>query len=96
MEDFYDECLQLGLQVAAVVNRQIYTHPSPGWDFGSPRWILGLMYMASILHPDRCTFNILDEADAFYRNFYGIPFDPLDTNRSFSKPNRQWRWLEKD
>ena len=94
VEDFYTECLQRGLQVAAVENRRIYVHPSPGWDFGSPRWILGLMYMVSILHPDRCAFNIMDEADAFYRNFYGIPFDPLDANRSFSKPNRRWRWLE--
>ncbi len=94
VEDFYTECLQLGLQVAAVENRQIFTHPFPGWDFGSPRWILGLMFMASILHPDRCAFNIMDEADAFYRNFYGTPFDPLDTNRSFSKPNRRWRWPE--
>lgn len=94
VEDFYTECQQLGLQIAAVENRQIFTHPSPGWDFGSPRWILGLMYMASILHPDRCAFHILDEADAFYRNFYGIPFDPLETNRSFSKPDRRWRWPE--
>ncbi|MBI5591733.1 MAG: radical SAM protein [Deltaproteobacteria bacterium] len=94
VEDFYTECLQRGIQVAAVENRKIFTHPSPGWDFGSPRWILGLMYIASILHPDRCTFNTKDEADAFYRNFYGIPFDPLDTNRSFSKPDRHWRWPE--
>ena len=94
VEDFYTECLQRGLQVAAVENRRIYAHPSPGWDFGSPRWILGLMYIASILHPDRCTFNIMDEANAFYRNFYGVPFDPLDANRSFSKPNRRWRWQE--
>jgi hypothetical protein len=52
------------------------------------------MYIASILHPDRCTFDIMFEADAFYRNFYGSHFDPLDANRSFSKPNRHWRWLE--
>jgi hypothetical protein len=52
------------------------------------------MYIASILHPDRCTFDIMFEADAFYRNFYGSYFDPLDANRSFSKPNRHWRWLE--
>jgi pyruvate formate lyase activating enzyme len=93
-EDFHAECLEQDIRVDAVKKRQIYNHPCPGWDFGSPRWILGLMYIASILHPDRCFFNIMAEADAFYRDFYGIPFDPLDANRSFSKPSRQWRWEE--
>ena len=73
---------------------RIYNHPCPGWDFGSPRWILGLMYIASILHPGRCSFDITAEADAFYHEFYGIPFDPLDANRSFGKPSRYWRWEE--
>ena len=52
------------------------------------------MYIASILHPDRCGFNIMAEADAFYRDFYDSPFDPHDTNRSFSKPHRRWQWKE--
>jgi pyruvate formate lyase activating enzyme len=94
VDDFYTECLQHGLQVDAVLNRRIHVHPAPGWDFGSPRWILGLMYIASILHPDRCGFNIMAEADAFYRDFYDSPFDPHDTNRSFSKPHRRWQWKE--
>jgi pyruvate formate lyase activating enzyme len=93
-DDFHAECLLHDIHVEAVQNRRIYNHPSPGWDFGSPRWILGLMYIASILHPDRCAFNITAEADAFYCDFYGIPFDPLDANRSFSKPSRHWRWRE--
>jgi pyruvate formate lyase activating enzyme len=91
-EDFHAECLRHDIHVEAVRTRRIYTHPSPGWDFGSPRWILGLMYIASILHPERCAFDITAEADAFYREFYDIPFDPLDANRSFSKPSRHWRW----
>ena len=94
VDDFYTECLQHGLQIDAVRNRRIHVHPAPGWDFGSPRWILGLMYIASILHPDRCGFNIMAEADAFYRDFYDSPFDPHDTNRSFSKPHRRWQWKE--
>jgi pyruvate formate lyase activating enzyme len=93
-EDFHTQCLEQDIRVEAVRKHRIYNHPSPGWDFGSPRWILGLMYIASILHPDRCAFNITAEADAFYRDFYGIPFDPLDANRSFSKPSRHWRWEE--
>lgn len=94
VEDFYAECLSLNLTIDAVQNKRIYVHPSPGWDFGSPRWILGLMNMASILHPDRCAFNIMAEADAFYRTFYGIPFNPRDANRSFSKPDCHWRWQD--
>ncbi len=92
VEDFCTECLQYGLRIAAVENRKIFTFPSSGWDFGSPRWILGLMYMAFILHPDQCAFDIMAEADMFYRNFYGIPFEPMDINLSFSKPSRHWRW----
>lgn len=94
VDDFLAECLELGVQADAVKQKQIFVHPAPGWDFGSPRWILGLMYIASILHPDRCNFNLMAEADRFYRNFYGTPFDPFDTNRSFSKPHRYWRWKE--
>jgi pyruvate formate lyase activating enzyme len=93
-EDFHAECLRQDIQIDAVRMGRIYNHPCPGWDFGSPRWILGLMYIASILHPGRCSFDITAEADAFYHEFYGIPFDPLDANRSFGKPSRYWRWEE--
>lgn len=90
--DFYEECLQLGLGIDAVRDQRIYTHPAPGWDFGSPRWILGLMHIAATLHPDRCDFDVVAEADHFYREFYGIPWHPSDGNRSFSKPCRSWHW----
>lgn len=92
ISDFYDECMQLGLQIDAVRNRRIYTHPAPGWDFGSPRWILGLMHIAATLHPQKCAFDVAAEADRFYRTFYGLPWRPDDGNRSFSKPSRHWRW----
>ncbi len=95
VDDFHAECVRKGITVNAVENKQIFTHPFPGWDFGSPRWILGLMYMASVFHPDHCTFDVMAEADTFYRNFYGISFDPLNTNRSFSKPNSSWQWQER-
>lgn len=94
VEDFHAECLQLGVEVEAVRTRRIYAPPSPGWDFGSPRWILGLMYMASVLHPDHCRFDVMAEADAFYRRFYSTGFNPRDVNRSFSKPSAHWRWRE--
>lgn len=90
--DFYQECLQLDLQVNAVKNRRIYTPPSPGWDFGSPRWILGLMYMADVLHPQLFNFDVMEEAKLFYRRFYQMDFSLPHVNRSFSKPDREWHW----
>jgi hypothetical protein len=92
VEDFYDECLQLGVQINAVKNRQIFTHPCPGWDFGSPRWILGLMYMANLFHPRIFNFDITEEAKIFYRRFYNMEFCSSHINRSFSKPARGWHW----
>jgi pyruvate-formate lyase-activating enzyme len=94
VEDFHAECIDLGVDVEAVRSRRIIVHPSPGWDFGSPRWILGLMTIASVLHPDRCSFDVMAEAGAFYQRFYGMELDLSDVNRSFSKPAGRWRWRE--
>ncbi len=91
--DFYEECIRLQVDVEAVKNHRIYTHPAPGWDFGSPRWILGLMYMATVFHPDRFDFDLDEEAGIFYRKFYGMDFEFRSVNRSFSKPTANWRWL---
>lgn len=93
--EFYSRCLKSGITANAVVLKQIHTHPAPGWDFGSPRWILGLMFIASVLHPDQCDFDVIAEARYFYRTFYNIDFNPLSVNRSFSKPSRLWRWDSK-
>ncbi|WP_020586190.1 radical SAM protein [Desulfobacter curvatus] len=90
--DFYQECLESDIQVNAVKNQQIYTPPSPGWDFGSPRWILGLMYMANVLHPQIFDFDVMEEAKRFYRRFYQMEFSLPHVNRSFSKPDKEWRW----
>lgn len=92
IDDFYEECLQGGIMVDALKHRGIYVHPAPGWDFGSPRWILGLMYIANVLHPDVFEFDILSMADEFYRQFYNAPFSSGNVNRSFSKPSSTWRF----
>lgn len=85
VEDVSAYCDEHGIDVSATKNSQIHAmHPS--WDFGNPRWILGLMVLANILHPDRCAFDIPAEADTFYRKFYGIPFADARTNRSFFRP----------
>ena len=94
VEDFHAECVDLGVDVEAVRHRRIIVHPCPGWDFGSPRWILGLMVIASVLHPDCCSFDVMAEAEAFYQRFYGMELDLSDINRSFSKPAGRWRWRE--
>ena len=91
VEDFYDECIEAGIDVEAVRNKRIYAHLAPGWDFGSPRWILGLMYIANILHPDIYDFDVVKEAKEFYEKFYNIEFSLTDINRSFAKPSNKWK-----
>lgn len=93
--DFYEECCKSGINVKAVKNTRIYTHPAPGWDFGSPRWILGLMHIANILHPENFHFNVLAEAERFYKEFYDMDFSLANLNRSFSKPSSKWNWKSK-
>lgn len=92
IEDFYSFCREDGIDVAALRNGRVYCHPAPGWDFGSPRWILGLMYISSVLHPDLCYFDIMAEARDFYRRFYDLDFDVKAVNRSFGKPDIHWQW----
>lgn len=92
VEDFYAECCKAGLTVEAVKNKRIYNHPASGWDFGSPRWILGLMYIANILQPEIYHFEVLAEAKKLYKEFYELDFSLSDLNRSFSKPSSKWQW----
>ncbi|WP_338826573.1 hypothetical protein [Neomoorella thermoacetica] len=92
VEDFYTDCYEAGVDVEAVRNKRIYNHPAPGWDFGSPRWILGLMYMANILHPEIFNFDVFAEAEEFYQKFYATDFSISDLNRSFGKPSSKWMW----
>ncbi|HAG12010.1 MAG TPA: radical SAM protein [Desulfotomaculum sp.] len=92
IEDFYRECLTKGIKVDAVRSKRIINHSYPNWDFGSPRWILGLMNIANILHPEMFSFDMLEEAKYFYSTFYNTDFDPERINLSFAKPVNNWRW----
>ncbi len=52
-------------------------HPFPkddlSWDQPDPRWVLGLLWMAKHLHPDRLQgMDLNAEVNAFYRTLYGL------------------------
>lgn len=87
VSDFYDYCIRHDLLVNAVKNNRIYGH-FPLWDFGSPRWVLGLMHIANTLHPEIFDFDMEKEADEFYREFFNQPFDRKTANRSFYRASR--------
>lgn len=93
-QDFYDECIRLGIRVKAVQKKQIYNHIAPCFDFGSPRWILGLMYIANMLYPQTFHFDVLKEAEDFYQKFYHNNFVLEEVNRSFAKPYRTYHVSE--
>jgi pyruvate-formate lyase-activating enzyme len=80
--DFYEYCIKHDLMVNAVTKNKIYDH-FPLWDFGSPRWILGLMHIANTLHPELFNFDMEEEANLFYTKFFNKPFDGQKANRSF-------------
>ncbi|MDD3343894.1 MAG: radical SAM protein [Sulfurospirillaceae bacterium] len=88
LDEFYAYCEKQGIVVNAVKNKHIYTHLAPCFDFGSPRWILGLMYIANMLHPDLYHFDVLNEAKFFYQEFYDSQLNIASINRSFAKPSQ--------
>ena len=75
----------MGLSVDAVETGRVYTMP-PGWDFGNPRWVLGLSAIAGTLHPESAAFDLAAEQDRFYRTFYGTDAAAITGNRSFYRP----------
>lgn len=90
--DFYQECVEKGLDIDAVRNKRIHTAPIPSSDFGCPKWILGLMNIANEMHHGERPFDIFKEATEFYTRFYGVSFNMQDVNRSFGKPDAAWTW----
>jgi len=87
VSDFYDYCISHDILVNAVKNNRIYDH-FPLWDFGSPRWVLGLMHIANTLHPELFDFDMEKEADDFYTEFFKQPFNKKTANRSFYRASR--------
>ncbi len=83
--DYLAACRRMGLSADAVEHGRVYTLP-PGWDFGNPRWVLGLSAIAGILHPERAVFDLAAEQDRFYRTFYKTGTAGTTGNRSFYRP----------
>ena len=90
LEDFYADCAEEGIDVQATRNARVFRHPIPVSDFGSPRWILGLMHIANVLHPELFQFDVIQEAKAFYERFYQAEFREGQVNLSFGKPFKNW------
>ncbi len=85
VSDYLAACRRMGLSADAIENGRVYTMP-PGWDFGNPRWVLGLAAIAGTLHPEHAAFDLAAEQDRFYRTFYGIDAAAVSGNRSFYRP----------
>jgi len=79
---FKDHYSNKGIDFPAARDGRIYSI-YPSWDFGSPRWILGMMCIANHIHPEAFAFDIDREADEFYRKFYGISFESVRSTRHF-------------
>ncbi len=87
VSDFYRYCIDNGLKCPALDNKKVFAVPSL-WDFGSLRWVLGLLFIAGVLHPDRFPEDPTIEAERFYSLFYNIEYSKIRPNRSFYRVNR--------
>ncbi len=93
-EAFLEECRSLGLDVAAVRDGRVYTSPTPASDFGPPKWVIGLRFLAGKLHPDRFDFDVAADTARYHDMLFGRDFPLASINRSFAKPSRLWRFEE--
>jgi len=62
-------------QLEAVENNRIHAFPTDyhSWDQPDIRWLLGLKWLATILHPEYFeNVDMVDEARAFYEEIYGM------------------------
>ncbi len=65
----------------AVQNGTLYGFPSDlyGWDVPDPRWILGMTWAATKVHPDRfADVDMMQEVYEFYEQMYGMDQAAVD------------------
>ncbi|MBI5591722.1 MAG: ABC transporter substrate-binding protein [Deltaproteobacteria bacterium] len=84
--DFRNFCVNNGLNdIKAVKDGKVFSmHPYS--TAGRPDWILGLMQMANILHPEIFSFDMKNIADAFYERFLGVRLPAVGCSRSITHP----------
>jgi iron complex transport system substrate-binding protein len=66
----------------AVKNDQLFAfaYDFYSWDQPDTRWILGLQWLATKIHPDLTRdIDILAEVNSFYKELYGMDQDTIDT-----------------
>ena len=66
--------------VTAVKEGRVYTFPSKleAWDYPTPSSVLGMLWLASVLHPDLLPREAyLEEAAAFYQTYFDIDVSDL-------------------
>lgn len=84
-DDAYDFCVKHGLHIKAVRDRKIYNlHPYS--TAGRPDWILGLLRIANIIHPEIFDFELQAIADDFYERFLGVKLHSSRHSRSVAHP----------
>ena len=57
------------------------------WDFGNPRFVLGLAYLTDVLHPGEVQTGVRTETEEFYQRWYRMSYEDAGPNRSFFRPS---------
>ncbi|NQS91429.1 MAG: ABC transporter substrate-binding protein [Chloroflexi bacterium] len=66
---------------SAVQNDQLYAYAYDfySWDQPDTRWILGLQWLATKIHPElTAELDILEEVNSFYSTLYGLDQESID------------------
>ncbi|NVN89089.1 MAG: radical SAM protein [Desulfuromonadales bacterium] len=84
-KDFHDVCVNSGMDVRAIRLGRIHSM-SPYRSSGRPDWILGLLHMANIIHPELFSFDMKTLSDEFYREFLGATLGSGGRSRSIAHP----------
>ncbi|HEY9070848.1 MAG TPA: ABC transporter substrate-binding protein [Candidatus Ozemobacteraceae bacterium] len=67
----------------AVRSKNLWLFPGDllSWDQPDPRWVLGLTWLASKIHPELYPgLDMKNETRAFFKNFYGIEGEAVEKN----------------
>ena len=67
--------------LSATQNDRIYSFPGDflSWDQPDPRWMLGLTWLTTVLHPETSdSIDVRTEIDTFYKEIYGLDQATID------------------